>query len=78
MHIFWRPENNTHIYDENQGAQGEGLQLRITSGGLGNTHVVLENAILAYDFRVPEAPGGGGPVGRVARVSPIGLSQKEY
>ena len=36
----------------------------------GNTHVRLENAIFAYVFRYPGAPGRGGPVGRVARVFP--------
>ena len=31
---------------------------------------MYENAIFVEDFRVPEDAGGGGPVGRVARVSP--------
>ena len=30
-----------------------------------------ENNIFAYVFRYPRAPGRGGPVGRVARVTPI-------
>ena len=41
-------------------------------------HVVPGYVISAEGFRVPGASGGGGPVGRVARVSPIGVSQKEY
>ena len=34
-------------------------------------HVLRENLIFVEDFRVPEDPGGGGPVERLARVSPI-------
>ena len=33
------------------------------------TQVVAENAIFVEDFRVPEDPGGGGPV-EASRVSP--------
>ena len=33
------------------------------------THVVPEYAIFVEDFRVPEDPGGGGPV-EASRVSP--------
>ena len=68
----------TYIYDEITPALGGGLQLRLTLAGREITHVVPEYAISVEDFRCPEAPGGGGPVGRVARVSPIGVSQKEY
>ena len=67
----------SYIYEEIRPAAGGGLQLRITFGPREITHVVPEYAIFVEDFRCPGAPGGGGPVGRVARVSPIGVSQKE-
>ena len=35
------------------------------------THVAPENAIFVEKSRVVGAPDGGGPVGRLARVSPI-------
>ena len=62
-----------YIYNENQGAQGEGLQLHLACWPLEISYVVPEYAISVEDFRCPGAPGGGGPVGRVARVSPIGV-----
>ena len=47
----------------------ENLHNDVIVGLLGIMHVVLENAIFVEDFRVPEDPGGGGPV-EASRVSP--------
>ena len=47
-----------YIYDENQGAQGEGLQRRLTSSPREITHVVPEYAISAGDFRWLGGAGG--------------------
>ena len=52
-------------------AQVGGAVENLYNGGIAGlreiTHVALENAIFVEDFRVMEVPGGGGPVGGVAR-----------
>ena len=45
------------------------VQLRETFGAAEITQVVSENVIFVEDFRVPEDPGGGGPV-EASRASP--------
>ena len=63
-------KNITYIYEEIAGAEVVELQLRIMSGPQGILMFWPENAIFVDDSRYPGAPGRGGPVGRVARVTP--------
>ena len=60
------PQNNIFA-KKTAPAEVGGLQLRVTCGGREIMHVVLDNAIFVEDFRYLEDPGGGGPVGGVAR-----------
>ena len=69
MFLAGRP-NITCIYEEIAGAEVGELQLRIICGPREIRMVGPENAIFVDDSRYPGAPGRGGPVGRVARVTP--------
>ena len=69
MFLVDRP-NITYIYEEIAGAEVGELQRRITSGHREIRMFGPENIIFVDDSRYPGAPGRGGPVGRVARVTP--------
>ena len=66
--LIGRPKN-THIYNEKRSRGGMCVAMTDNSWLQEITRVVIENAIFVEDFRVPENPGGGGPV-EASRVSP--------
>ena len=69
MFLVDRP-NITYICEENASTAAGELQWRITFGPREIRMFGPENIIFVDDSRYPGAPGRGGPVGRVARVTP--------